>query len=116
MNKPEKRNEYHGKHYIINSKQILYVPYETSEMEERDDEEINEFVNATHNQLWDKFDKYHKHILTELADVLNLEALIMNKEVSILQRHTTSDTGLLEATSRKELAKEISEMIKEKIC
>jgi len=75
-----------------------------------------DYKNIIYNQGLRKMDKFRKQELNELADELNIEALLMNIEVSILRNPlTASDSGILLALSRKAVAKLISAMIKEKL-
>ena len=76
IKKPEKRNEYHGNHYVVNDEQVIFRPYETPTNEGRNEREINELVNITHNQLYDEFEAFRKQELNEIADTGNILRII----------------------------------------
>ena len=101
IKKPEKRNEYHGNHYVVNDEQVIFRPYETPTNEGRNEREINELVNITHNQLYDEFEAFRKQELNELASVDNLEQFLLSINLNLI--------------SYRDLGQKISKYIKEKI-
>ena len=59
------------------------------------------------NNMWDNWEAYHKHILTELADEGRIKRIIFDVSVKMIGKVPSGYTG--------KLAKKLSNQIKEKL-